>query len=194
MMALLLIPISVAISVVGGQLALALKLPIYLDTIGTVLAAMLAGPWVGGAVGLVTNLLMGIFDPISLLYAVVNVAVGVVTGFCARKGGLSIKGGPSVFWWKWLVSIVLMVLASIITSAPITVMLGGVTSAGSSLFVATLLAAGNDIWTAVIGVEFVFTVFDRIISIIVTYLIIKVMPSRTMIKFPLGEYYIRSED
>ena len=41
MVALLLIPIAVAINFVGGQLASLLKLPFYLDTIGTILAVCL---------------------------------------------------------------------------------------------------------------------------------------------------------
>ena len=43
MLALLVIPVSVAVNFVGGQLASILKLPMYLDTIGTVFAAMLCG-------------------------------------------------------------------------------------------------------------------------------------------------------
>ena len=194
MLAMLLIPISVAVSVVAGQIALALKLPVYLDTIGTVFAAMLCGPWVGGAVGLITNLIIGISDPISMLYAVVNVAVGLVTGFCARKGGFSIQGGFSAGWWKWLISIVLIVFASIVTSAPITVMLGGVTSSGSSLIVAVLLASGANIWEAVISAELYTTLLDRIIAIFFTYLIIKVIPDRTLIKFTLGGHYTKTEE
>ena len=192
MLAILMIPIAVAVNFVGGQLALALKLPVYLDTIGTVLAAILCGPWVGAATGLVTNLIMGISDPISLLYAPVNIAVGLVTGFCARKGGFSIQGGVSKVWWKWVISIFLVVLISIVTSAPITVMLGGVTSAGSSLIVAVLLASGSTIWEAVIGAELPATILDRVIAVVLTFLVIKVMPSRTLIKFTLGEYYIKT--
>ena len=45
MLALLIIPVGVAVNFVGGQLASILKLPMYLDTIGTIFAAMLCGPW-----------------------------------------------------------------------------------------------------------------------------------------------------
>ena len=192
MLALLLIPIAVAVNFVGGQIAVALKLPFYLDTIGTILVAMLCGPWVGGVAGLVTNLVLGISNPIFFPYAIVNIAVGLVTGFCARRGGFSTQGGLSKVWWKWLISIVLMALASIITAAPITVlMFGGMTGSGTSLITATMIAAGSDIWSAVIGTEFIFTVLDRIISVFLTYLIIKVIPSRTLVKFSLGEHYIK---
>jgi len=192
MLALLLIPIAVAVNVVGGQIASGLKLPVYLDTIGTILVAMLCGPWVGGVAGLVTNLILGITNPVYFPYAIVNIAVGLVTGFCARKGGFTIHGGITAVWWKWLISIVLMALTSIFTAAPITVLLfGGITGSGTSLFTAVMLKAGGNIWSAVISTEFIFTVLDRVISIFLTVLVIKVIPSRTLIKFSLGEYYIK---
>ena len=43
MLAILIIPIAVAVNFVGGQLASLLKLPMYLDTIGTIFAGMLCG-------------------------------------------------------------------------------------------------------------------------------------------------------
>lgn len=185
MLALLLIPIAVAINFAGGQLAALLKLPLYLDTIGTIFVAMLCGPWVGGLAGLVTNLVLGISNPIFIPFAIVNVAVGLVTGFLARKNMFSI-------WWKWIISMVLMALASIITAAPIVVlMFGGVTSSGTSLITATLMATGTNIWSAVVSTELVFTVLDRIISFAITFLIIRVIPERTLIKFSIGENYIK---
>lgn len=187
MLALLLIPIAVGINYAGGQLAGLLKLPLYLDTIGTIFVAMLCGPWVGGLAGLVTNLILGLTNPIFFPFAIVNVVVGIVTGFCARKKGFST-------WWKWIISMVIMALASIITAAPIVVMMfGGITSSGTSLITATLMAAGKNIWGAVISTELVFTVLDRIISFFITFLIIKVLPNRTLIKFSCGENYIREK-
>ena len=44
MVAMLTIPIAVAINVVGDQIVQLLKLPIFCDTIGTILMGMLAGP------------------------------------------------------------------------------------------------------------------------------------------------------
>ena len=39
----------------GGVLVTTLRLPLYLDTIGTILVAVLAGPWVGALTGIITN-------------------------------------------------------------------------------------------------------------------------------------------
>ena len=43
---------GVGISVVGETLVTVLRLSIFLDTIGTILVALLAGPWVGALTGL----------------------------------------------------------------------------------------------------------------------------------------------
>lgn len=68
MLALLVIPVSVAVNFVGGQLASILKLPMYLDTIGTVFAAMLCGPWVGAVAGGLTNVVTGIANPVNFAF------------------------------------------------------------------------------------------------------------------------------
>ena len=52
LMAILLMPVGVAINIVGGQLVNFLKLPLHLDAIGTILVACIAGPWVGALTGI----------------------------------------------------------------------------------------------------------------------------------------------
>ena len=185
LLAILIIPIAVAVNFVGGQLASLLKLPLYLDTIGTIFASMLCGPWIGALAGALTNVVTGIANPVNFAFIPVNVVVGLVTGFLAR-------GNMFSNWWKWLVSMVLMTLASIISAAPIVVlMFGGVTGGGTSIIAATLMATGTNIWLAVIGSDGVFTVIDRIISYVITWLVIRVIPDKTLVKFSCGENYIQ---
>lgn len=185
MLAILIIPVAVAVNFVGGQLASLLKLPMYLDTIGTIFGAMLCGPWVGAVIGLLTNTVTGIANPVNFAFIPVSVVVGLVTGFLSRKKMFS-------NWWKWIISMILMALSSIIVAAPIIVyMFGGVTGGGTSIIAATAMAAGANIWSAVIGSDGLFTVFDRIISFVISYLIMKVIPERTMIKFSCGENYLK---
>lgn len=185
MLALLIIPVAVAVNFVGGQLASLLKIPMYLDAIGTIFSAMLCGPWVGAVAGALTNIVIGIANPVQFAFIPVNILAGLVTGFLARKNMFST-------WWKWIISMVIMAITSIVSSAPIVVLVyGGVTGYGTSLITATVMAAGANIWAAVIGTEGIFTVLDRIISFIVSRLVIRVIPPRTLIKFQCGEHYIR---
>lgn len=63
-----LIPICLAINVVGGNLASALKIPLYVDSIGTILIGMLCGPAIGCLTGALTGVVSGIFSPIMFAY------------------------------------------------------------------------------------------------------------------------------
>ena len=52
--------VAIAINVAVGSITFALRLPIYLDSIGTVLVGVLAGPWAGALTGLLSNLIWSI--------------------------------------------------------------------------------------------------------------------------------------
>ncbi len=185
MLALLIIPVGVAVNFVGGQLASLLKLPMYLDTIGTIFASMLCGPWVGAVTGALTNIVTGIANPVNFAFIPVNVLAGLVTGFLARGKMFSV-------WWKWILSMLIMAVVSIISSAPIVVLVyGGVTGSGTSLITAAAMAAGANIWAAFFGTEGIFTVLDRIISFLICWAVIKVIPARTLVKFGCGSNYIK---
>ena len=55
---IVLIPIAIAINIVLGQtIGTALKMPIYMDSIGTILVGVLAGPIAGAVTGLLANLI-----------------------------------------------------------------------------------------------------------------------------------------
>ena len=54
-----LVPVASVLNVIGGTVAGALKLPIFLDMIGTAVVAMTIGPWWGALVGVITNVTSG---------------------------------------------------------------------------------------------------------------------------------------
>ena len=54
---LFLIPIGVAVNFIGGQIAILLKLPLYLDAIGTITVGALCGGIPGAIVGVISNVL-----------------------------------------------------------------------------------------------------------------------------------------
>ena len=60
-------------------------LPVYLDTIGTIAAAVTGGYLPGTLVGLLSNLLMGIQDPSEMYYGSVNMIVAVVAATLSKK-------------------------------------------------------------------------------------------------------------
>ena len=61
------------------------------------------------------------------------------------------------------------------------------------LFTAAAMAAGANIWAAFFGTEGIFTVLDRVISFVICWLVIKVIPERTLVKFGCGSNYIKEK-
>ncbi|KNF09743.1 protein of unknown function DUF3816 [Gottschalkia purinilytica] len=185
MMAVLLIPVAIAINIVGFQITQLLRLPIYLDTIGTIMVAMICGPWVGAVAGLLTNLINAIFNPVYLPFTFVSIAIGITTGYLSKKG-MFLK------LWKSIVSGIILTVVTTVIAAPITVLaFGGGTGHTTSAITATLLAAGQNIWKAVITSTIVGDSVDKIISAIIAYGIVKSMSSRYLSKLSYGEIYIK---
>ncbi len=84
---IVLIPIAIALNIILGQtVAAAIKLPIYLDSIGTILVAVLAGPLAGALTGLLSNLLWTFVLPppfhsdFAAAFAIVAVVIGLMAG------------------------------------------------------------------------------------------------------------------
>ena len=74
------------INFVGAQFARHFHLPLYLDNIGSALAAALGGYIPGIIVGFLTNLVNGIFDFTTAYYGSLTVLIAVASAFYQRKG------------------------------------------------------------------------------------------------------------
>ncbi|HEX9439973.1 MAG TPA: hypothetical protein VF909_09835 [Roseiflexaceae bacterium] len=100
--ALALIPLCIAINIAIGQLVAVLKLPVYLDSIGTVLVGALIGPWVALITGALSNIiwtLLGI-NPPAIWFAPVAAVIGLIAGFAGRAG---LFQRPSPRWLSALI-------------------------------------------------------------------------------------------
>ena len=74
---LLLISGGILINLIGARLALFFRLPLFLDSIGTVLAAVLGGYMPGIAVGFLTNVLNGLSDFTTSYYSSISVLIAI---------------------------------------------------------------------------------------------------------------------
>ena len=83
---LVLIPVAIAINIAIGTLVVYLKLPLYLDSIGTVLVGAVAGPWAGALTGALANLIWGLFTPNVAPFFYVAAVIGLMAGFFGRRG------------------------------------------------------------------------------------------------------------
>ena len=84
---LVLMPVAIALNIaLGSTVQQALKLPIYLDSVGTVLTGVLAGPLAGAATGALTNLIWAyvlpppVQAPTAGPFAITAAAIGLLAG------------------------------------------------------------------------------------------------------------------
>jgi energy-coupling factor transport system substrate-specific component len=89
----LLMAVGIGVNVILGQtVASALKIPIYLDSIGTILVGVLCGPIAGALTGGLGNILWSYVIPPPFQYqpaaafAITAVAIGVIAGLVGRAG------------------------------------------------------------------------------------------------------------
>ncbi len=84
--ALLMCVVGVVLNITLSYVMSVLELPLYLDTLGTVIIAILGGYLPGVAVGFTTNIIKSIMTPVSVYYGIVNVLIAVVAAFFAHRG------------------------------------------------------------------------------------------------------------
>ena len=101
---IVLIPIAIAINIVLGQtVAAALKIPIYLDSIGTILVGALGGPIPGALTGLLANLIWTFVlagtpfgSPYAWPYAIVAAEIGLLAGIFGYFGFFRSRPNTSI--------------------------------------------------------------------------------------------------
>ncbi len=180
---LALIPVAIAINIAIGQIVVLLKLPIYLDSIGTVLVGMLAGPLAGLLTGALSNLIWGLsglnptYTPFFYVAAVIGLLAGIFTQIgWARK------------IWMWgLGGLITGVVAAIISAPTSAIVFGGVTGAGTDLIVAALRASGAGIMQATFGQGIVSDPLDKLATFLVVFLIVLALPLRLRLRFPMSD-------
>ena len=112
---IVLIPIAIAINIVLGQtVASVLKVPIYVDSIGTVLVGVLAGPIPGLLTGLLSNLVWTYILPApfhsdyAAPFAVVAMWIGFWAGLATQFGLM--RSRPNSSWGRIGIAAVVLIV------------------------------------------------------------------------------------
>ncbi|WP_320174048.1 ECF transporter S component [Maridesulfovibrio sp.] len=174
-----LIAVAIVINIAVGQLVSLLKLPIFLDSIGTVMVGVLAGPWAGGLAGLITNLIWGVISsPVAAAFAPVAMVIGIAAGVCARMGMFKT-------WWTSIIAGLIITVFNSVVAVPIRLyMFGGITGSGADFAMAYLLALGRDLFGSVVVTVFTTNVIDKVATAVLVWGIVKSLPARTAARFP----------
>ena len=162
----------VVMNVVLGTAVSALKIPLlFLDTIGTVLMAVLFGPWWGALTGLLTNVVLGITTgPTAIFFGLVNVAIAIVVGLMARKFNFR----------KWYIALITGMILSIVApliGTPIAVaVFGGLNGSGMDVVVLWLRTAGESVFASTFISRITGNIIDKIATCLLVVLIITKLP------------------
>ncbi|MGM0108922.1 ECF transporter S component [Enterococcus sp. AZ172] len=173
--------LSIGINFLGGTIALWLRLPIYLDSIGTIFAGALLGPIPGILTGLSSSLLSGVtMDMFSLYYSPIQIITGLLAGLILpqKLQAQGLKSKLSLFAWTFVLSAPGTILSSIITIQ----LFGGITSSGSSIIVQLLYGLGLNQAVSVTIVQAATDYLDRLLSVLVVSLVVLKLPNQVVAK------------
>jgi energy-coupling factor transport system substrate-specific component len=180
-----LIPIGIAVNFIGGQIILLLKLPLYLDSVGTIVVGALCGGIPGAIVGAISNALNAITNPTTLAYIWLNILFGLLAGFLAKKG---------VFrsLWKTMVASIGFALIGGGLGSTITIlMFGGLGAGATGAITGMLMTMGFSVQAGAFISELFADLLDKIPTMIIVFFILKSIPVRTLVKLPQGNLFIQ---
>ena len=171
---------GILLNIAGAQAVIVLKLPIYLDSIGTVLAAIIGGLIPGVIVGFCTNIINGFGDSVTIYYVSISVLLAIVAARFARKGYFS--KFPHIL----LVILTLALIGGGIGSVLTWFLYGGQIGEGiSSGLSYTLFGSGRfSLFFAQLVADFLIDLADKTITVLLVALILRVLPVRAREVFP----------
>lgn len=165
---LIVVLFSLGLNFIGSLLQVLFFPPLFLDSIGTMVSAILVGPWIGGVVGLLTNTLKGlVYSTLSIPFGLVNFGIGVATGYTV----ILLKGYHR--WYApFIVGVITAILAPLLAAPIATYLFGGITSHGIDKFVAALIGGGNSILGSAFWGRIPWSFVDKIISAYVVFILL----------------------
>ena len=77
---IIIILLGAALNIAGRQAAKSLMLPVWLDSVGTFMSAVLLGPLAGALSGALMNIVMNFYEPGQIWFILVSIAGGIAVG------------------------------------------------------------------------------------------------------------------
>lgn len=175
-----LIAVAIAINIGAGQIPRAVGLPLYLDSIGTVLVGVLVGPWAGAVTGFLANTVWtfsGLF-PQAIAWAGVAAIIGALAGAFGKAGWMK-------EWWRaGLGGLITGVIAALLSAPIAAYVFGGVTgNAGTDAIVAAWRAAGFDALFSNVAQGTMSDPLDKIVTYLIVWAVLLTLPARLMARF-----------
>lgn len=179
-----LIPACIGINYLGKLFASVLKLPLWLDSIGTCIGGILGGPIIGGICGAANNLIFGFTtgDSITLVYALTSLGIGAAAGIMARLGHMKTLPGA-------LLTACVAGFTAVVISTPLNLIFWGGTTGniwGDAVF-AWSQASGLPVILGSFLDEVVVDIPDKFITLLIVFTIVKGLPRKLTSLYELDD-------
>ena len=154
----------------GDQMVSRWSWPVWLDSMGTMLAAYLLGPWCAAIIGGTYNLLGHVLYGIPWWYALISILIGLIAGFAARR--------------KWLDQLLgtmttgaIMAAAVAAAAYPINLILnnGSTGNNWGDAVIGFLGEAGIPLWVSLFIGELYVELLDKVFILFVLYLVTRII-------------------
>jgi energy-coupling factor transport system substrate-specific component len=183
---LIVIALCAALNFAIGTIVYLVKLPIYLDSVGTILCALLLAParWaafvcacIAGTIGLIITAPINPYLP---WFWFTVVAIALVSAFFTAEGAEVYRARPmriGPFAWRIVFyGVVTGVVAAVVSAPVVAYLFGGVTGSGSTFIVALFLKAGQDLLNAALYSGLTHEPIDKPLQVLLAALLFRATP------------------
>ncbi|BCT76034.1 hypothetical protein SCMU_18760 [Sinomonas cyclohexanicum] len=174
---LALIPVALVLNIVLGQFVGSTLLPIYLDSIGTVLVGFLAGSAAGAATGLLSTIVWSFFNPTLIPFAAGAAVIGALAGLAARLGAVR------RMWWLPIAGLVTGAVAAVIGSTVAVAVFGGTSTGATGAVIAVFRATGDSLVDSVVKGAILSDLADKLVTFVSAAAIAYALPRRATQRF-----------
>ena len=165
------IPLAVGLNIGIGTIVQILKLPIFLDSIGTIITACIFGWWIGAIVGVLSFMITSITTfPPAIYFSGTQVCIAVYVYLVAKNGGYR------TYVWTAFSGIGLALLAAVVSAPVIYYLFGGLTGNGVGFITIYFQSIGINKPSSVLISGILAEMIDKTLQVIIAIFIVNSIP------------------
>lgn len=173
-----LIPVALVLNIVLGQFVGSTLVPFYLDAIGTVLIAVLAGPAAGAATGALSSIVWSFFNPTVLPFAAGAALIGCLAGLAARYGLFR------RFYLAPVAGFATGIIGGVVSAPVAAFVFGGTSGVATGAIVSAFRSMGDTLLAAITKQALISDPMDKAIVFTVVAVLVYALPRRASQQFP----------
>ena len=180
------IALCAALNFAIGIIVYLTKLPVFLDSVGTILCALLIAQdpraaivcaFIAGFIGVMLSLPINPFLP---WFTLTVLAIALVSALLTARATQTFRARPPAVpafaGWVVLCGVVTGVVAAIVSAPVVAYLFGGVTGSGSAFVVAFFLTAGERLLQSTLYAGFTTEPVDKALQVLLAALLYRATP------------------